>query len=139
MKRHTTHNRMGNGLVLASMLLLSACTQPSQPPAKQELKFTSDYQAVFMDNGQVFFGKLEQAGSDFPILRNAYAVRNQVNPETKEVHSELLKRSVAELHNPEYMALNARHIVAIEPVGTNSRVGLLMRQGDGAAPPVAKP
>ncbi|MBU1691211.1 MAG: hypothetical protein KJ958_06810 [Gammaproteobacteria bacterium] len=122
---------------LITLPLLAGCNPPprEQATAKPELKFTTDYQAVFMDNGQVFFGKLEQAGSDYPILRSAYAVRNQVNPETKEVRSELLKRSAAELHNPDYMALNARHIVAIEPVGANSRVAQLMRQGESTAAP----
>lgn len=92
-------------------------------------KFTSEYQAVFMDNGQVFFGKLEQLGSDYPLLRNVFTVQNQANPETKEVKSALVKRGV-ELHGPDYTVLNARHIVAIEPVGENSRVAQVIKQAE---------
>ncbi len=130
-------------LIAIGMLAFSGCKRDSGMAASAQkpetINFSSDYQAVFMDNGQVFFGKLERAGSDYPILRSAYAVRNQVNPETKEVRSELLKRSAAELHNPDFMVLNARHIVAIESVGADSRVAQLIRQGESAAAPPPSP
>jgi hypothetical protein len=90
-------------------------------------KFTTEYQAVFMDNGQVFFGKLEQAGSDYPLLRDVYYVQSQSNPETKQVTSMLIKRG-KEWHSPDVMYLNARHIVVIEPVAPDSRVAQLIKE-----------
>lgn len=116
--------------LLCFALLLAGCA-PSGTPHK----FTSEYQAVFMDNGQVFFGKLEQMGGDYPLLRNVFTVQNQADPATKEVKSALVKRGV-ELHGPDYTVLNARHIVAIEPVAENSRVAQVIKQAETQA---AKP
>lgn len=84
-----------------------------------------------MVNGQVFFGKLEGAGTDWPVLRNVYVIQNQMNPETKQVAGTLVKRS-GDLHGPEYMALNARQIALIEPVAATSRVGQLIAQAQSA-------
>ncbi|MBK8120445.1 MAG: hypothetical protein IPK39_15650 [Sulfuritalea sp.] len=90
-------------------------------------KFTTEYQAVHLDNGQVLFGKLEQGGSDYPVLRNAYSAQTQTNPDTKEVRRTLVKRSM-DLHNPDYVVLNARHIIAVEPVAATSRVAQVIKQ-----------
>ena len=114
-------------------ILLTGCL-PSNPPHK----FSSEYQAVFMDNGQVVFGKLEQFGSEYPVLRNPFTVQNQSNPETKQVSSALVRRGV-ELHGPDYMVLNARHIVVVEPVAENSRVAQVIKQADAQAPAPGKP
>ena len=117
-------------LMSIGLLALSGCDRLSGVAAKPEtIKFTSEYQAVHLDNGQVLFGKLEQAGGDYPVLRNVFAAQSQVNPETKEVTRSLVKRSV-ELHNPDYMVLNARHIVAIEPVAATSRVAQVIKQAE---------
>lgn len=122
--------------LVACSLLLTGCNPPASDTNQATLTFTSEYQAVFMDNGQVLFGKLEQAGSDYPLLRNAFTLQGQVNPETRETKTALVQRSV-ELHNPDYMVLNARHILAIEPVAANSRVAQVIKQAgpQPAAPP----
>jgi hypothetical protein len=122
-------------LLSIAALALSGCDRAAenQPVEKIDtakpsaFAFTTDYQAVHLDNGQVLFGKLEQGGSDYPVLRNAYAAQTQTNPDTKEVRRALVKRSV-ELHNPDYMVLNARHILAVEPVAATSRVAQVIKQ-----------
>lgn len=121
-------------VLYASMAALSGCDRDLRlgAAAKQEpIKFSTDFQAVFMANGQVFFGKLEGAGTDWPVLKDVYYVQNQVNPETRETASALVKRS-NELHGPDRMVLNARQIALIEPVSTSSKVGLLISQAQGA-------
>ncbi|MCB0246307.1 MAG: hypothetical protein KDI12_23025 [Anaerolineae bacterium] len=122
--------------LLAAVSLLAGCNSPAGDTNKATLQFTSEYQAVFMDNGQVFFGKLEQAGSDYPLLRDAFTLQGQVNPDTKETKTALVRRSV-ELHNPDYMVLNARHILVIEPVAADSRVAQVIKQAEPqpTAPP----
>jgi len=127
--------------VLLSIVVpaLTGCNRDSglSGSAKTEaIKFATEYQAVHLDNGQVLFGKLEQAGGDYPVLRNVFAAQSQVNPQTKEVTRSLVKRSV-ELHNPDYMVLNARHIVAIEPVAATSRVAQVIKQAESQ--PAAAP
>lgn len=120
-------------LTILASTLLTGCLQGATPP-----KFSSEYQAVFMDNGQVVFGKLEQFGSDYPVLRNPFAVQNQVNPETKQASSVLVRRSV-DLHGPDYMVLNARHILVVEPVAENSRVAQVIKQAEAQTPAPNKP
>ncbi len=109
-------------VALLLLLPLAGCDK-----GRPAVTFTSEYQAVFMDNGQVFFGKLEQANSEMPLLKDVYFVQNQSNPETKEVKSLLIKRG-KELHEPDLMYLNARHIVFMEPVGKESRVAKLISE-----------
>ncbi|MBI5659961.1 MAG: hypothetical protein HZC43_10565 [Nitrosomonadales bacterium] len=128
--RHFLHFRT---LLPGFALLLAGCAPSGSPP-----KFTTEYQAVFMDNGQVFFGKLEQAGGDYPLLRNVFTVQNQADPATKEVKSALVRRSV-ELHGPDYTVLNAKHILAIEPVAENSRVAQVIKQAESQAAAPARP
>ena len=101
-------------------------------PGARLPKLSREYQAVLLDNGQVLFGKLEQAGGDYPVLSNVFVGQAQVNPETKELTRTLVRRSV-ELHNPDYMTLNARHIVAIKPVAPNSRVAQVIKQAEAQA------
>jgi hypothetical protein len=93
------------------------------------VKFATEYQAVFMDNGQVYFGKLENPESTYPLLRNVFYVQNQVNQETKQVFNLLVKRG-KEWHSPDVMYLNQRHILMVEPVAPESQVGQLIKQAN---------
>jgi hypothetical protein len=109
-------------LAITSLFVLVACGRSDQKPT-----FTSESQAVFLDNGQVFFGKIENAGADYPLLRDVFYVQNQQDPETKQVKSILIKRG-NEWHKPDQMYVNARHIVVIEPVGADSKVAQLIKE-----------
>ncbi|MGA8028954.1 MAG: hypothetical protein WB992_17580 [Bryobacteraceae bacterium] len=83
------------------------------------------YQAVLLDNGQVFYGKLEQLDSDFPVLTEVYYIQHQVNTQTKEEKNILIRRG-NEWHSPNRTVLNRRHIVMIEPVAPGSKVAELI-------------
>ena len=122
MNKTTLAGRAASLMVICCAMALSLLGCKDTAP-----KFTTDYQAVFMDNGQVFFGKMEQAGSDYPLLRDVYYVQSQANPETKQVTSMLIKRG-KEWHGPDVMYLNAGHIVVIEPVAPDSRVAQLIKE-----------
>jgi hypothetical protein len=114
----------GTSLLAMSCVILALSLGACKDTAPQ---FTTEYQAVFMDNGQVFFGKLDKAGSEYPQLRDVYYVQSQSNPETREVKSMLIKRG-SEWHGPDVMYINARHIVVIEPVASDSRVAQLIKE-----------
>lgn len=85
------------------------------------------YQAVVLNNGQVYFGKLDRLGTPYPILTDVYYVQSQVNQDTKQVTNTLVKRG-KELHGPEIMVLNASQILFIESVGPNSTIGKLIEE-----------
>jgi hypothetical protein len=92
----------------------------------------SPYYAVLLDNGSVYFGKLDTANlkglsNDFPVLTEVYYVQTATNPETKQTNSILVKRG-KEWHAPDRMVINARHIVFLEPVSPDSQVAKLIAQ-----------
>ena len=107
--------------LLAMLVYQNSDTRRSSPA------LTTPYQAVLMANGSAFFGKLENAGSPFPVLREVYYIRSQVNQETKEVKNALIKRG-NEWHAPDSMTLNARHIMLIEPVKPDSQLAKLIEE-----------
>lgn len=107
-------------LTVLPTLLLSGC-------GRQSLDFKSEYQAVFLTNGQTFIGKLEGAGSDYPKLTDVFYIQSGVNQDTKQATNVLVKRG-KELHGPEFMYINARNILMIEPVAADSQVARLIKE-----------
>jgi len=105
------------------LISLAACNQ-KQPTV---INLTTPYSAVLLDNNQVYYGKLANAGSDYPELTDVYYVHSQVNQDTKEVSNILIPLG-NELHGPDRMVLNAHHIILIEPVGQNSKVAQLIQE-----------
>jgi len=119
-------------LLLLMLLALPGLTSCGS----SELSFPTEYQAVYLDNNQVFFGKITETSSPFPILRDVFFVQTQVDREKKETKHLLIRRGV-EGHGPDFMRLNARHIVVIEPVAPDSRVAQLIREAKTPRPPEA--
>lgn len=113
------------GVAVVGLLALIAWQGAPRKDAGPAL--TTPYHAVLLANGSVFFGKLESAGTPFPVLRDVYYIRSQVNPETKQVANTLIKRG-QEWHQPDAMILNAQHVVVIEPVSPQSQVAKLIEE-----------
>ncbi len=124
--------------LLAVLALFSGCSGG--------LKFPTEYQAVLLDNGQVYFGKVSDAGSSdtasaYILLEDVYYIQRVEEAGKKEVKNILIKRG-NELHRPEFMRINSRHVVLIEPVSPDSRVAQLIREANAPwvpAPPAAAP
>ena len=127
-------------LIFSLAGLLAGCSGGS------DLSFTTEYQAVFLDNGQVLFGKLGDVGTAYLSLHDVYYIQRQVEPEKKETKN-LLVRLGSEWHAPDFMRINARHIIFIEPVAPDSRVAQLIREAkahpagesSAVAPPAQTP
>jgi len=113
-----------------AILIIQGC---GSGPGSQKPSFQTEYQAVFLGNGQVFFGKIENAGGAHPLLRDVYYISRQQRPDGKEVKSILIKRG-NEWHGPDYMYINKQHIVIIEPVAPNSRVAQLIKEAHNQKP-----
>jgi hypothetical protein len=114
-------------LLLIGLGVLAGFLIGAHHARREGMNFETAYQAVLLDNGQVYYGKLEHARSEYPVLTDIYYVQNQVNQQTKEVTNILVRRG-NEWHAPDRMYLNARHIVLIEPVGANSKVAQLITE-----------
>ena len=87
-----------------------------------EPKFQTPYQAVVLNGGQVYYGKLENLAGLYPILRDVFYVIRKENQETKQLTNVLVRRG-KELHGPEFMVLNRQSILFIEPVRPDSDIG----------------
>jgi hypothetical protein len=112
---------------LAVAILGAGCQKgPVSPPASAAIDHTK-YYAVLLSNGAVYFGRLDGLGSDFPVLTDVYYIQTTVDQESKKQNNTLIKRG-KELHAPDRMILNARSIVFVEPVGTDSRVAQLISE-----------
>jgi hypothetical protein len=105
--------------------LLAGLTACDRADRQKGPEITTPYAAVMLDNNQLYYGKLANAGSEFPELTDVYYIQNQVNQETKAVSSVLMPRR-NDVHGPDRMFLNQHHIVLIEPVGAGSKVAQLI-------------
>jgi hypothetical protein len=83
-------------IVVAGLIAISVFSQLSE---RRRLRLTTPYQAVMLTHGQTLLGRLENAGSAYPRLVDVFYVQNQVNPETRQVTTNLIKRG-KELHEP---------------------------------------
>ncbi len=117
-------------LLVLSCVLIQGCDD-------KKLSFSTEYQGVFMDNGQVFFGKIENAGGSYPLLREVFYIGRQTSPDGKEMKNILIKRG-NEWHGPDFMYINQQHIVVIEPVAANSRVAQLIKEAKEQKPQTGK-
>lgn len=110
-----------NTLIQLAILALLVAFGVHYRGANSTPDLTSEYQAIVLTNGQVFFGKLENPTSQFPVLRDVFYIVSQANPETKQVTNSLVRRG-GELHGPDYMVINRQSILLIEPVRSDSQV-----------------
>ena len=129
--------RKGHGSVLCCTIFLITLLTLLAGCGDSDFKFSTKYQSVFLDNGQVFFGRLEASDSSYLTLRDVFYVQRVVESEKKEARNLLVKRG-SEGHGPDFMQINVRHVVLIEPVALDSRLAQLIREAKApatAAPP----
>jgi len=91
------------------------------------------YQAVFLSNGQVYFGTLSGRESQYPTLTNTYYLQagQQLQPSTPTPNFSLVKLG-GELHGPtDTMRINRDHIVFIEDLKSDSQVVALIEEAQG--------
>lgn len=109
-------------LVIAAWFVYSWLTGADFLFGKQD-----KYQAVFLDNNQVYFGKLSREKSGYAVLRDIYYLRlNQaLQPpaSTAQIPNINLVKLGTELHGPEdEMRINREHILFIEDLKEDGQV-----------------
>jgi len=95
----------------------------------EKLEFSTAYQVVFLDNNNAYIGKIQHIGTNAIRLTNVFYIQSQVDSETKQVSNTLTKRG-NELHKPDFMYINTKHILMIEPVTPGSQVAKLIEQAE---------
>ena len=94
----------------------------------QALKLDTEYQAVLLDNGQAYFGRVEQPGGDFILLKDVFYIQSRVDKDRKLVANVLIKRGAQEWHAPDSMLINSKHVIFMEPVSPSSKVAQLIKE-----------
>ena len=92
--------------------------------------FRTDYQAVLLSNGLVYFGKVNNVNNRFLTLTDVYYVQIRTSvagAPQKQPPNVLIKRG-SEWHAPDRMTINMQDIVFIEPVTPNSTVSWLIQE-----------
>lgn len=78
------------------------------------------YQAVFLESDQIYFGKLKDIESKYPILEDVYYVKLE---DERAVSGRLVKLGIYEPHGPrDQMILNRDHILFWENLKTDSAI-----------------
>lgn len=91
------------------------------------LSFDTPYQALLLDNGAVYYARIQRMEGEFSVLTDVYYVQSQVDTQTKQSRSVLIRRG-NEWHAPNRTVVSNRHIVMIEPVTPNSKLAELITQ-----------
>lgn len=92
----------------------------------------SKYQAVFLSNGQVYFGKVTDANNQTLVLEDIYYLRSAGNLQISEAKNSTttpatdnfsLVKLGNELHGPEdKMSINLSQVLFVEDLKTDSKV-----------------
>ncbi|MBI4033923.1 MAG: hypothetical protein HY378_00025 [Candidatus Brennerbacteria bacterium] len=114
--------------VLAVVVVLIVIYYLNLMPVSVLAWFHSDYQAVFLTNGQVYFGKLYKERNRYPVLREVYYLQVTQPPQplqegqTPPQNINLVKLG-GELHGPQdEMRISRDQILFIEDLKGDSRV-----------------
>jgi len=91
-------------------------------------ELSAPYHAVALNNGQVYFGRIDALGTDYTIVRDVFYIHSRVvNQDTKQVANILVKRG-GEWHAPDRMIVSRSQILLIEPVTEDSQVAKLIAE-----------
>jgi hypothetical protein len=112
---------------IALGVLLTAAAGCNSNVKTGTTQFNTPYQAILLDTGLVYYGKVTGLETDYPVLHDVYYIQQATDAQTKQVSNVLVRRG-NEWHGPELTVLNARHIVLVEPVGANSKVAQLIAE-----------
>ncbi len=92
--------------------------------------FSQEYQAVFLDNGHIYFGKIVSRDSENVVLQDVHYMQVsrqlQPDPSTSEADTTSvikLKKLGNEYHQPEnFMVINRDHVLFMEDLQSDSEI-----------------
>lgn len=108
-------------------------------------KSSSKMQAVFLSNGQVYFGELKSLNSQFMVLKDIYYLRVdkpiQPKPEDANQQGKLsLVKLGNEVHGPQdEMKINRDHVVFVENLKDDGQVMKAIQKYKDQGPSATEP
>ena len=112
------------GIITIIILTLISCGFGFYCKAQIERQMQFVWQAVFLTNGQVYFGHIKNSNKTEIILTNVYYLRSADNPQEENKPSEFsLVKLGKELHGPtDVMRINRDHILFTEYLRNDSKI-----------------
>jgi len=109
---------------IANIQQLIISNNQTQENLNQEFTQT-DFQAIFLDNGQVYFGEISKINSKQIVLKNIYYLQSDRSAKTAQPNNTDIKliKFGHELHAPkDEMLINQEHVLFIENLKQDSKV-----------------
>ena len=113
-------------LIVALIVLLAAQNKNANDTSEANYIKTSDMQAVFLNTGQVYFGKIGTLNSSYLTLTNIYYLQTASNgSSTTSANSNVtLVKLGCELHKPyDQMVINRAQVTFWENLDSSGQVG----------------
>lgn len=88
---------------------------------------TTTHQRVTLVNGEVYVGRIAHLGTDHPVLRDAFSVRTEQDPQTGQARTTLMPRR-DDASGADHLIMPASSILLVEPVQPDSVIGRLIAQ-----------
>jgi hypothetical protein len=89
-----------------------------------------DYQAVFLTNNEVYFGKLSAPGGDFYDLTHVYRLTAQPSARKGQPLQRTLVKLVTDIQSPQdLLVINKRAILYVENLSPSGKAAQLMNAG----------
>jgi hypothetical protein len=114
-------------LVIVVALVAAALARAANPSDSLSSSINrSEYQAVFLTNGQVFFGKLTVPGGDYYDLHHVYYLASGARGKTGQ-GSLTIQKLTNDIHGPEdLVVLNQRQVLYVENLRPNGRAAQIL-------------
>jgi hypothetical protein len=108
-------------IITAGVIWYATGKGQGTPPSDDQIA-TGEYQAVFLDNGQVYFGKLKTRKGDFYSLTDVFYIQTGAVG-LDQASSLALVKLGNEAHGPEdKMEINKEHVLFVEDMKSDSKV-----------------
>jgi hypothetical protein len=115
-------------LLLALAVALIARAATASDPLTAGID-KSNYQAVFLSNGQVFFGRLDVPGGDYYYLRHVYYLASQAGTKPGQGAALTLQKLTKDVHGPkDLVIINSRNVLYVENLKPNSRAAQILNK-----------
>lgn len=115
---------VGIALLLVAVALYAGLAKPG---AESQQINSKEYQAVFLNSGQVYFGKITDLNNKYLVLNNVFYIENNSSNSTTQTQNSnnytLRKLGTTELHAPEdKMVINRDTVAFWENLKDSSQV-----------------
>ncbi len=134
-KKGTNHDRFFGRFIIYALIIIGLLAIFCQIPTTRNQAVqtvptsASTYRAVFLDNGEVYFGLLQNNSGAYLRLTDVYYLKvNSVAATSSAQSGVQLMKLGTELHQPKnYLDINRQHVLFIQELSADSAILNLMQ------------